>query len=41
MNRWHFEFKWRRRKWPLLSIGVDGREFILILWALELSIWRL
>ena len=41
MKRWHCDYRWRSKKWPLFTIGIDGREFVLILWALELSIWRL
>jgi hypothetical protein len=40
MKRWHYELKFFRRKWPFFGIGVDCKEFILILWAIELSIWR-
>jgi hypothetical protein len=40
MKRWHYELKLLRRKLPFFAIGVEGREFVLILWAVELSVWK-
>jgi len=37
---WHFDVEWFQRRWPLFAIGIDGGEFVLRLWFIEVSVWK-
>lgn len=41
MKRWFWEVQWFKRRWPIFSIGIDGGEFVIRLWIVEASVWRI
>jgi hypothetical protein len=37
---WQLDIEWLKRKWPMFAVGVQGNEFILSLWFVDISIWK-
>jgi hypothetical protein len=38
---WQFDVEWFNRRWPFFAVGLRGSEFVLCLWLIEVSIWKL